>query len=153
MQEDLYDFLSLAKEGTVTQEIELELLKENAPEGIKDKMTFSLAKESCDRQNQLLIQDPFLLSELYPYVIGAEISEELLERLPDQPETILNMVFLAKEAENLSLEESPRKNKNISKPKTKDKNQRVERRILCHYYKLKYYQSNMMRKPKEKPTE
>lgn len=121
--EDLYDFLSLAKKGTVTQEIELELLKENAPEGIKDKMTFSLAKESCDRQNQLLIQDPFLLSELYPYVIGAEISEELLERLPDQPETILNMIFLAKEAENLSLEESLERIKIYpnQKPKIKTK--------------------------------
>lgn len=104
--EDLYDLLTLAKKDIVTLETQLELLEENASEEIKSKISISLAKKNCDRQNQLLIQDPFLLSELFPYVIGAEISEKLLERLPNQPEVISDMIDLAKDSENLSLEES-----------------------------------------------
>ena len=55
--------------------------------------------------------------------LEGKISEELLERLPDQPETILNMIFLAKEAENLSLEESLERIKIYpnQKPKIKTK--------------------------------
>lgn len=118
---DLYDFLSLAKKGNTTLETQLELLVENAPEKIKDKISIFLVKKNCDRQNQLLIQDPFLLSELYPYVLGAEISEELLERLPEQPEIISSMISLGKNSENLSLEESLARIKTFQKQMIKTK--------------------------------